>query len=595
MPIWFHKGQANEEHPQNNGKWAECQRHQHNIQTVGEMAQYVSETLGIRHFIRINCACAPCKASREKGCSNPAKCRQAGQKLLESLYSKWRPTRQSDEDELKLSEEQLQQNRLAQGLDGAHIFDPDITSTSELTKEFRVFVNNDKVKNTPAKRPPKEQGTEINEEVIVHVCGVHAHDDQGYETARSAYTVWFGNDDQRNSTQRTKGTSQTKETAECQAFLQALTLVPSEAKLTIRLASPYVKGILTKSLQRLEDRGWIATPNREILQTIVASLRARNNHTVIERVQEKETIIRLTELAKAGLTLDNEDEELDLIAPETFQLTGLRLSEVTQSMLYQGILETRKRAPRNITSYNLGITRACVEELTGKSPTDEKIWESLKSKDFPCRIRAFLWKAMHGAYKCGKYWANIPTCEHRGTCHACDGVEDSMEHILTECRASGQEEVWKAAEELWALRGLPWVQPRFGTILGCNLANFHSERSNRKLPGANRLYAILISESAHLIWRTRCKWKITNEAALDRLPPAQEMRDTWVKNINRRLQLERLMTDNIKYGKKALKATLVEKTWWGVLRDQESLQEDWLKKGTGVLVGIGDRPPGRNR
>jgi hypothetical protein len=56
---------------------------------------------------------------------------------------------------------------------------------------------------------------------------------------------------------------------------------------------------------------------------------------------------------------------------------------------------------------------------------------SLKSKDFPCRIRAFLWKTMHGAYKCGKYWANIPTCEHRGICHACEGVEESMEHILT--------------------------------------------------------------------------------------------------------------------------------------------------------------------
>lgn len=59
MPIWFHKGQDENKCPQNNGKWADCQRHQHNIQTVGEMVWYVSETDGIRHFARINCACIP--------------------------------------------------------------------------------------------------------------------------------------------------------------------------------------------------------------------------------------------------------------------------------------------------------------------------------------------------------------------------------------------------------------------------------------------------------------------------------------------------------------------------------------------------------
>lgn len=382
--------------------------------------------------------------------------------------------------------------------------------------------------------------------------------------------------------------------AECQAFLHALTLTPSEMKLVIKLPSSYIKGVLMKSLQRLEDQGWIATPNREILQTIVATLRARNSHTKIEQIQDKEITAKITELAQAGLTLENEHEEPNLTAPETFQQTGMRLSEATQSMLHRRILETRKQAQRTMTSYNLGIMQACVEELTGKSPTDEKIWESLKSKDFPCRIRAFMWKTMHGAYKCGKYWANIPTCEHRGICHACEGTEESVEHILTECKASGQEEVWKTAEELWALRGLPWIQPCFSTILGCGLADFHSEQNN-KLRGVNRLYAILISESAHQIWRTRCKWRITNEASLDRLPTPQEVRDTWIKNMNRRLQLERLMTDSVRYGNRALKATLVEKTWWGVLRNQESLQDDWLQKGTGVLVGIGEHPPGRNR
>jgi hypothetical protein len=51
--------------------------------------------------------------------------------------------------------------------------------------------------------------------------------------------------------------------------------------------------------------------------------------------------------------------------------------------------------------------------------------------------------------------------------------------------------------------------------------------------------------------------------------------------------------DKLGYGRKALNSTLVEKTWWGVLRNQELLSNDWLK-GTGVLVGIEERPPGHN-
>jgi len=43
-----------------------------------------------------------------------------------------------------------------------------------------------------------------------------------------------------------------------------------------------------------------------------------------------------------------------------------------------------------------------------------------------------------------------------------------------------------------------------------------------------------------------------------------------------------------------IRTSLVTKTWWGVLRNQEDLPEIWLLN-TEVLVGIGGRPLGRNR
>ena len=85
------------------------------------------------------------------------------------------------------------------------------------------------------------------------------------------------------------------------------------------------------------------------------------------------------------------------------------------------------------------------------------------------------------------------------------------------------------------------------------------------LRGANRLYRIAVSESAHLIWRLRCKWRISDEADPDKIPTKEEVQKVWLNVINRRLRLDCLLTDKHKYGKKAIRQPLVEKTWWGVL------------------------------
>jgi hypothetical protein len=589
MPVWFHKGQNPEMNPRNNGKWADCQRLTHNIRTVGEMEEYVTETQALRHSLRVNCACNPCKTARSKGCLNPAKCRQAAEKILDSLHLKWIPLAQEDPGRLQLNEEQVLENGNTWDRGDDIIFDPSIVSTSELTEEFRVFVDQQKVRPSPAARALVD---EPQGDVTVLIYALQK--DQGYENAKSAYTVWFGDDDPRNLTERTQGKTTTKEAGECQAALYALTQIPSQAKLTLITSSGYLRRTLTKNLKKMEDIDWIRSPNAELLQALVATLRARAGLTKIGKLKEKSTIADLKELAAEGLSKPRNDEELALTMPETFQVTGIKLSCATQSTLYQGIIRGKKGEPRAASIYNLGITQACIEELTGKSPTHEKIWRSIKDKVFPPRIRAFMWKVMHNAYKCGKYWRNIPTCEERSLCQVCDRVDESMEHILMECQATGQAEIWRLVEELWVLQGLPWTQPRFGTILGCGLAAYHSEGGDRELTGANRLYAILISESAHLIWRLRCKWKISDEADPEKILSNKAVKEMWLRQINRRLQLEMLSTDKVRYGRKALKSTLVAKTWWGVLRNQELLNDDWLK-GTRVLVGIGDRPPGRNR
>jgi ribonuclease HI len=51
------------------------------------------------------------------------------------------------------------------------------------------------------------------------------------------------------------------------------------------------------------------------------------------------------------------------------------------------------------------------------------------------------------------------------------------------------------------------------------------------------------------------------------------------------LKRDWILTDKVKFGTLALKKQLVLNTWSGLLKDEDSLPDDWTKI-EGVLVGI---------
>ncbi|KAJ7661175.1 hypothetical protein B0H17DRAFT_953751 [Mycena rosella] len=93
--------------------------------------------------------------------------------------------------------------------------------------------------------------------------------------------------------------------------------------------------------------------------------------------------------------------------------------------------------------------------------------------------------------------------------------------------------------------------------------------------GTTRLFRILVSESAFLIWRLRCERVIQEKD----LASAREIHNRWLKTINNRLGLDG-------YGKKAIKKSLVLKTWQRVLKNERNLPKNWIWEAE-VLVGIG--------
>ena len=340
MPVWYHKGQDEGKYPQNNGRWAKCQRSNHKIQTVGEIYTYINETNGLRHFPRSNCACVPCKNARNKGCKNPTICRKAAQKLLDTLHPKWRLTDSEEADGTQsLSEQEKQQNEIARETGGPLFFNPDVTSLPTPTGEFRIFVepgippvNN--VAGVVDNQQPR------NGELTVSVWGTQVN--TGCENAKSAFAIWYGVNDPRNFTSRTRGNSQTRQMGEYHALLAVLSQTPSPVKLHIRVSSSYTKDILTKYLSKNEEKGWSGIAHRKILQIIVATLRARRGKTTIDKIRDQEIKNNARELARVSLASAGDIEEPHLVVPEAFQITGVSLAQVTQSILYQEILNLKK-------------------------------------------------------------------------------------------------------------------------------------------------------------------------------------------------------------------------------------------------------------
>jgi ribonuclease HI len=358
---------------------------------------------------------------------------------------------------------------------------------------------------------------------------------------------------------------------------------PPFAPLYIISSSKYIIDCFTKKLTSWEECGWIKIPNREIIKAIVSHLRARGAITTFSRATEPIGLENANLLVNEGSHKISHDI-LDLKSAQKFNLSRAQLSAMSQGVAYLGIQDKTQHTQRLPTIINLDITRHAVKRVTCHLPTDTTIWHSLRSKDVTRTIRVFLWKVMHKAHKCGDYWLKIPEFEHCSNCPEC-GVEDSMAHILTECNILGQIEVWDLTTEIWLKKHNYWPQvDNLGGIMGCGLIKFLSKTGWHKL-GAEQLYWILMTESAHLIWRIRCEHIL--EYPRDKWHTTKEIQNRWHCAINKRLTLDQAMT-NKRYKTKAISAKTVLCTWSGTLQSELSLSENWINC-SGVLVGI--KPP----
>ncbi|KAJ3895381.1 hypothetical protein GG344DRAFT_38924 [Lentinula edodes] len=378
-----------------------------------------------------------------------------------------------------------------------------------------------------------------------------------------------------------------RQAAELFGILKVIESTDQNQEIKIELASKDTVDLLSNKIQDVEDKGYLGTKNADIIKRVMTGARKRKRKTFIRVIDEEDRAAqhrrqKALESARRGLKKgeemgpDNQDDP-------RYRQSGMKLASMTQSLAYK-MIRTQKMKNyqrRNRTNLNLAKAKVSMTRTHHQNPTDKEIWKGTKSKDFSREVRYFLMMTTHDGYMVGSNWERPgykPELQARARCRRCQTTE-TMEHILTECQCMGQEVIWNQAKTLWEMKGYQWKKPDLGDILTCALPKF---KKNRNIMGDSRLYRILISESARLIWMIRNDRVInerTNEAT------NKEVQHKWVEMMNRRLTLDRDMTHQ-KFAKKALSTKLVLSTWKSVLLNEETIDEDWTKKNSEVLVGI---------
>jgi hypothetical protein len=331
--------------------------------------------------------------------------------------------------------------------------------------------------------------------------------------------------------------------------------------------------------------------NGNLFRLAAAELRQRTARTVVEWVKAhdgNEPNERADECAKSGAGKRKADW-INTNLREGVNPTGIKLQALTRSLAYRAI-RARKRRPteeRKGTARHLELAMSVVEEVSGRQPTNEDIWKLTKDPALLPKHRQFIWRTAHNGFKAGEWWLHIHAQEHKAECRCTPHTpHETMEHILTECLYPGQSEVWALAKSLWEMKGQEWPFLGIGLLIGITQISFPDpDNPERPSRGLNRLFKILVSESAYLIWLLRCERVIGHQNRRTASP--NEIHNRWLAAINARLQVDRLMTSRYRYKERALPAQVVHNTWSGVLKDEELLPDEWEKeRGPGVLVGI---------
>jgi len=586
MPVWLHRKTSREAAKIYSTDAAKCLKNKHRTHYMKQLID-ITENVPEEHRKTNFCICHLCKRMSEEGCTHPNRCIETTKKLIEAIAPRWRPSSRQNHQTVN----EIMATRATEYRNDEAVVNTKRQQT-DLKRSIRIFTSRENTVEATT-LPVTEDQQQINTELIIYTDGSCTNN--GTADARAGSGIWYGNEDPRNMAIRVPGEKQSNQIAELLAILHATKNTPGNQDLKICSDSRFAIDGLTKYAQNWEAKDWINVRHGDLFKCTTAWMRARTGKTTLKWVKGHSGIEGnegADRLAAEGAQKEPEQEEIDLRIPADTMVTGASLASTTQSMIYHH-LTNKGEISRMATKRTTEKIKIATKEIFGTTPTEQAIWKSMRHKDITRKIRDFLWKNTHGLYRLGNFWNHIPGCENRAECPIC-GKEDTLAHIITECDSMEKNTIWEQTNELWKRRYDDDIPMSEGAVLGGGLACFEKE-NGRPDTAKNRLYRILITEAAHLIWVLRCERRIAGGDSPENYHSQEAVKNRWYRKINERLQIDCLLTNKYLYEGRAQKTKTVYNTWAKCSTNTEDLHRDWCRN-PGVLVGkTPRRPPGRHR
>ncbi|KAJ3751590.1 hypothetical protein EV360DRAFT_56643 [Lentinula raphanica] len=377
---------------------------------------------------------------------------------------------------------------------------------------------------------------------------------------------------------------QTSATATVAAVLAAVIDCPKQAKLRCIILNNQIFENITKKLIIWDSQGFTGVKDASLYKALLSQLRSRKAPTIFGKAtpQDKQIRKEVNALARDASEMEGPTDKRDTSANPKYLVHGVRLAEMTQALAYKAIKEMTLPKPRPGTEITINKIQNDIQEARGTAPVPEILWKAIRDPLITRRARNFLYIALHGALRIGKYWKHIPACEDRANCTLCN-TEESLSHILFECKRPWRKMIWDIVKDLWLKSDehATWEEPTLGTTLGCCSIPAPSQDAGENNPTQDRLYRILIIEAVHCIWKLRCEIVIDRENEDATL---QEVHGRWAQVLNKRLERDQKLISK-RWKKDMIPKTVVFDTWNAIVQKTTDLPPDWIGE-TGVLVGI---------
>ena len=554
IPIWYHFAADSRIRHMNKGRTINCLKENHRIISVGDTESLAKALSATVHTALDECECRDCMEIENRyGCMHPHSCVMKANELLSMLPSKWNPVAPQPDDRL---DHPIALPPSGDGLSPT-TFNARLAMPGSLADIFRIFTAGPQYLEVFSPPPPDEPPNEIT------VCLGSAKgcpDNEGGSQRIGSGLGLSGNEALHLGGSWMIDSDSSNSTGELLAVLFASMSMGTRSPMTIQTRSSGTIASLTKQLEKCENSGFLDVKNAGILRIVVGRLRMHAAPIIFQNIDDSSpTVTESLALSRAKEAVNNVRPLILPPIPTELHLTGAMLSKVTQASAYKAIRCQISTPARPRTVKMMSEIVQSIKESNHVSPSENQVWASFRSVDFARPLRVFLWKCAHDAYRVGMYWdkpnmrddlKDRVNCKH-------DRELDSMNHILTECTCPGQATVWNLAGDIWKRKaGSPLSKQSLSSILASALT-VKCDGNGRPSQGLTRLYRLLVTEAASLIWHLRCERIIQNE---DHPHSEIEITNRWNKRILSRAELDFKLT-NKRLGKKAIPLPIVLATW----------------------------------